>query len=172
LRSRIQRELSAVGSASDTLDKLLNMRSRVYVDLVSGTFCSQAMDSGNEEFVEIVYEKVLGYIIDMELGKIVTDTAIYCPNRDVLLYIKADSDVKIIEAKGKRIYPLVSEGDRVSFGNKLFYIVTGKNEVRVIKSDVRGVVVFIGEVFSNGIQQEVMTIIEEGEVREFTRCRY
>ncbi len=128
--------------------------------------------NNSEEFIEIVYERVLDYIIDIGMNKVVLDLAIYSPNRNILLYIKAGSKVEIIEVMGKKVYPLVSEGDSISFGDKLFYIVTNKNEVRVIKSYVKGIVVFLGEVFSNGIQREVMAVIKEGEVHELTRCRH
>lgn len=152
------------------LHVVVNTDSKIYIDRASQTFCHH--DESGEEYVEIVYEMVLDYVIDVDLGRVILDLAIYSPTRDSLLYIKEGSIVEIVEVSGKKIYPLISEGSRVEFGDKLFYVLTNKNEVRVARSSVRGIVVFIGETFSEGTHREVAAIASAGDVREFSRCSY
>jgi len=157
---------------SHLLNILLNEKSKIYIDLTLGIFCCNPMKSNDEEFIEVLYEKVIDYVIDIESRKIFIDLAVYCPNKDLLLYIKSGNTIEIIEVQGKKIHSLVFEGDKVNFGDKLFYVVTNKNEVHVVKSHVKGIVLFIGEVFSNGIQNEVMVVAEEEKIYELSRCKY
>jgi hypothetical protein len=154
------------------LNILLNEKTKIYIDLKLGIFCRSPMKSYDEEFIELLYEGVIDYVIDIESRKILIDLAIYCPNKDLLLYIKSGNAIEIIEAQGKKVHSLVFEGDKIDFGDKLFYVVTNKNEVHVVKSHVKGTVLFIGEVFSNGIQNEVMVIVEEEKIYELSRCKY
>ncbi|MCS7110899.1 MAG: DUF2118 domain-containing protein [Ignisphaera sp.] len=169
--AKLRSKHTTIPHAPYPLNVLINTNSKIYVDVASRTFCHYST-GGDEEFIEMVYEKVLDCVIDLDLNRVVLDLAIYSPARDSILYSREGSKVEIVEASGRKVHPLVFEGNRVEFGDKLFYVVTNKNEVRTIKSRIKGIVIFVGEIFSDSIRREVMAIIDEGDVYEFVRCKH
>ncbi|MEM0371237.1 MAG: DUF2118 domain-containing protein [Ignisphaera sp.] len=151
------------------LDTYINEDRYIYVSEDSASFCNNQYD-GYEKYVEIVYEKVMGSVIDFYDKRIVCDIAILIPKQNRVLHISKNTHIEIIEISGKHVYPLVDVGSNISRNSKLCYIVTKKYEVRSIKSDVDGIVIYVGEAFLGKEQTIYIIIVNEDKIHELTRC--
>ncbi|MEM4695447.1 MAG: DUF2118 domain-containing protein, partial [Ignisphaera sp.] len=98
------------------------------------------------------------------------DIAILIPKQNRVLHISKNTHIEIIEISGKHVYPLVDVGSNISRNSKLCYIVTKKYEVRSIKSDVDGIVIYVGEAFLGKEQTIYIIIVNEDKIHELTRC--
>ncbi|MEM0026365.1 MAG: DUF2118 domain-containing protein [Ignisphaera sp.] len=152
------------------LSRYTNPSSRIYIDNEKKCFNDKPLKGEGKQLVEVVYEALPELVIDLEKGVTKTDFAIYLPEHDQLLYVNAATRAFIIEASGKSVFPLVSEGRVVSEHEKIFYVVTSKFEVRVIRAEVRGVVVYIGDVLNSETSKMVSIIVGEGNVVTVSRC--
>ncbi|MEL9939791.1 MAG: DUF2118 domain-containing protein [Ignisphaera sp.] len=150
--------------------RYVNPTSRIYINSKRRCFDDKPLQGGDKQLVEIVYEALPELAIDVEKGIVKTSFAIYLPENDQLLYVDTATKAFIIEASGKNVYPLVSEGKVVSEHEKIFYVVTNKFEVRVIRAEVRGIVVYIGDALDSETSKMILIIVGEDNVITVSRC--
>jgi len=150
------------------VSKVVNGNKRLYIDILKGEFCEHDLE-GFDEFIELMYNYVIGLIIDHVNGEVLFDFVIENPRKNVTVFIPCGAKVLVIEARGKAVHSLVEEGDEVNEQTKVFYIITRKYEVRVVRTPVRGVVVHIGEIVQSVPQTLIMVIADASSVRWLRR---
>lgn len=79
--------------------------------------------------------------------------------------VRSSDKLAIIEVSGSEVFVNVRECDYVKRGSKLAYVITGKREVRSLRSDFDGSVVLVHEVPASR-PPKVLVFIKEGEVGE------
>jgi len=163
----LESEVTALYGVID-VSKIVNESKRLYIDTLKGEFCEHYLE-GFEEFIELMYNYVLGLVIDHVNGEVLFDFVIENPRKSVTVLIPRGVKVVVIEARGKAVHSLVEEGDEVSEQAKVFYIITRKYEVRVVRTPVRGVVVHIGEIVQSIPQTLVMVIADASSIRWLRR---
>ena len=114
--------------------------------------------------IEVPYEAAGDVILDRAGGRVRCGFLIMWEGSGEGLYIRAGAEAYIIEAVGRRIHSLVSEGDRVVRGSRVAYIYTGKGEVRVLRSDVEGVVVYISQELGSKPEKLLFIVVGGGNV--------
>ena len=168
IRNRsLESEVMALYGVVD-VSKIVNEDKRLYIDALRGEFCEHDIE-GFDEFVELMYNYVLGIVVNHINGEVLFDFVIENPRKNFTVFIPRGVKVVVIEARGKAVHSLVEEGDEVDEQTKVFYITTRKYEVRVVRTPVRGVVVHIGEVVQSIPQTLVMVIADVSSVRWLRR---
>ena len=155
------------------LKGVLNENSKIYVNETLLEYCDFELPDF-EEYIEIIYDKAIGLAIDPIENKTVVDVIIANPQKNKFVLVKRNTDVIVIEARGRKVHALVREGDVVKENSRVFYIITKKYEVRVIRSPIKGIVMYIGEIVPSIPQRFVMVIVSEHSIRELKqspRCR-
>lgn len=140
----------------------------MYVDVKRRLFSSTPHDNF-KRFVELVYERAPDLVFDLEKKTLLCNCITLKHGHDEALFIGRGSPIEIIEIKGSKTFPLVDVGSYVHRKDKICYVVTRKQEVRVIKSPVDGIVFYIGEVFSEIGQALYIIIVGEDNVIKLTR---
>lgn len=118
------------------------------------TYCIQERDgeliaskgcpnSCSKCLIEVPYEIAGELILDLVGSRITCDFLLMWEGSGEGLYVKGDTKAYILETTGHRIHSIVSEGEVVRSGSKIAYISTGKGEVRTVRADVEGVIVYI-----------------------------
>lgn len=153
---------------SDIVNNYVNENMHIFINKDNACICNNQFNFC-EKYIEIMYDRVIGTVVDIEDKKIVCNTIIVVSKHNKILYLHQNLDVEIFEIKGKRVYPLIDLGDNVSIGSKLCYVTTKKYEVRSFKSNVSGIVVYVGEVFLDKEQTVYIVIAKEDHVYEFNR---
>ncbi len=150
------------------LAEVLNEKCRIYVNSREGVFSRERVE-GFDEYVEILNNYVVGIAVNPVEARTNLDIVVVYDDWGYLL--PKGREVMIVEARGKGVYPLVEEGSRVSKGSRLFYVVTGKYEVRVIRSPVDGVLFVISELIPSEIQVYRAVIARVEDLVELKRIR-
>uniref|UniRef100_A0A7C4BAV7 DUF2118 domain-containing protein n=1 Tax=Ignisphaera aggregans TaxID=334771 RepID=A0A7C4BAV7_9CREN len=152
--------------------EFVNFNSRLCVDLNRLCFSQTDTCENGRIFVEVIYERMPEMVIDVEEGVLKSDIVIHNPATDQVLYVAKNSRVFLVEASGKGIYPLVTEGESVSSNKKIFYVVTNKFEVRAISAGVSGVVIYVGDVVGGYelANKMLCVIVREENVLKLHRC--
>ncbi len=65
--------------------------------------------------------------------------------KGVCVNLTKDDDIVAMPVEGREVYFIVSEGDEVSKDQRIGYIITGKGEVRTIRSPKDGVIFLLHE---------------------------
>jgi len=151
------------------LQQYVNTKNVIYVDVDREIFYTNPVE-GLKKFVEIVYESAVPLIFDLENKKILCRSVVTIPNTNKALMVNNNVTVEIIEVRGRKMFPLVGIGHIVNEDSKLCYVVTKKFEVRVIKSPCKGIIFYIGEVFSRNEKILFIVIVGEENVIELTRA--
>ncbi|HDD25762.1 MAG TPA: DUF2118 domain-containing protein [Acidilobales archaeon] len=119
---------------------------------------------GGVEFVKVPCDYVRDYAIDLVNGKVTKDLMVYYPSRNARFLVPKDTDIKLVEVVGKQVFPLISEGVEVKARDKIAYIVTGKSEVRVVRSPADAMVIFIFYYPLHKPEKYVFILTEVGNV--------
>jgi len=114
--------------------------------------------------VEVPYEAAGDIILDRVGGRVRCGFLIMWEGSGDGLYVRGGSEAYILEAVGRRIHSLVSEGDEVVRGSRVAYIYTGKGEVRVLRSDVEGVVAYISHELGSKPEKLLFIVVGGGNV--------
>jgi len=122
---------------------------------------------GLRKFVEILYNRLVDIALDLVKGITTMGILIYAPTSREYLFVSKNANVKLIEAAGASVIPLVREGDKVSERDRVFYILTRKREVRSIRAGTRGIVVYVSDIVPSVPMKYVMMIVGEENVRRF-----
>ncbi len=169
----IDKEYVDLLAKQQSISNYINTASKIYVDTEKNCFSVESFKEKGKlfaEFVEIVYEYLPKLAIDSEKGVTITKFAIYLPKSRQLLYVNAGTRVFIVEAFGRSVYPLVLEGEKVSEHDKIFYIVTNKFEIRAVRAEAKGIVVYVGDVLDQSENKMMAVIVGEENVIRFSRC--
>lgn len=75
--------------------------------------------------------------------------------------VSSSDELVVTELSGSEVFVSVKEGDRVKRGDKLGYVITGKREVRSLRSDVEGFVVLVYEVPTSR-PSKILVFIKKG----------
>ncbi|MHA1583044.1 MAG: DUF2118 domain-containing protein [Candidatus Baldrarchaeia archaeon] len=105
-------------------------------------------------FVQKIYDAAYQEIFDLEKGEVEKDCIIIYPDRKTHIRLKKGDKIAIVEAKGYIVQPYADIGVRVFKDLQIAAIITKKGEIRYVRSPVRGVVVYVAELY-----QKPQTII-------------
>ena len=84
---------------------------------------SWEMNSECEVFIEIMYDYLYQYAIDLEKNIVIRDFAIIFQDLKKGFLISQGTKVNVIEVQGYRVFPCVNEGSMVKFRDRIAYIV-------------------------------------------------
>ncbi|MEO3993896.1 MAG: DUF2118 domain-containing protein [Desulfurococcaceae archaeon TW002] len=79
--------------------------------------------------------------------------------------VRSSDKLVVTEVSGNEVFANVREGDYVKRSSKLAYIITGKKEVRSLRSNSEGLVVLVHEVPASR-PSKLLIFIKEGGVSE------
>jgi len=91
------------------------------------------------------------------------ETVIVC-NERLSKCVKApkDTNIEVIEVKGREVYLIKDEAEDVGRWSKLGYVITGKGEGRTIKTPEAGKIIFIEEVLGEKSDHYRIYVASEG----------
>ena len=168
-RSRIE-ELSQLISFNYDFRDLVNPRKKIFVDERREVYSYEPFNDARP-FIEIVPHSIVGGVIDPVSGVSAVTFVVEYSDRGEAVLVPRGVKTFIIEARGRRVYQLVEEGSEVFPGDKVFYIVTGKHEVRVVRSAVEGVLVHISELVPSKVQTLRAVVVPREQCRRLRRVR-
>jgi len=145
----------------------INENKRLWLLEPKSCFIERRADYG-VEFVELLYDKVPGVAVDLTSGLVLFDLIIRIGSKGFLM--KAGSRVNVVEVSGYRVFVIVREGDAVAQNDRIAYVLTGKGNVRIIRSPYNGVVVYVGEIIPSTVQRYIILIAGEGDAINVDRC--
>jgi len=128
---------------------------------------SRSCSGGPRCFGKAIYGVSLEELVDL-VSKRATRSFIVLlpPDYHRGLLVEKGSHVEPIPLNGIRVVLEACEGDRVEPGSTLGFTVTGKREVRHIRSHVSGVVVYIYSSPYSRPERNIVFVVPEEEVRE------
>jgi len=145
----------------------INENKKLWLLEPKNCFVERKTDEG-VEFVELLYDKVPGVAVDLTSGLVLFDLMIIVGPKGFLM--KAGSRVNIVEVSGYRVFAAVREGDTVAQNDRIAYVLTGKGNVRTIRSPYNGVVVYVGEIIPSTVQRYIILIAGEGGAINVDKC--
>ena len=139
---------------------------QVIYELHDGTYVltSKVIENYKRVFTREVYENSHLKVVDVVGGKVLKSYILYTPKHRSWMLIEKNTPVSLVEIYGKRVRFLVAEGDKVLEDSKIAVIITGKFEIRNVRSPDRGVIVLISECF-DVVERYVVVITGEENVR-------
>ena len=96
-------------------------------------------------YVQEIYDDAYKWLIDLENGIIMRNSIIITPNGEYI-FLKKGKRVYLFEAMGRIVVPLVKVGEKILSGRRIAAIFTGKREVRYLRSDSAGKIVYIAQI--------------------------
>ncbi len=114
-------------------------------------------------YIEVPYEEAEQLI--MGSGVIKCGFIIMWEGSDQCLLVREGAIAHSIEIEGYRVYGIVSEGENVAKGDRIAYIVTGKGEVRTVRSLFPGVVAYAAQKPESKPEKLLLIIIGGENVR-------
>lgn len=161
---RVERDVGAEAGFADAV----NPKNAISLDPERG--CLLDGKVGKHVFIELIYERVPEVALDLAEAKVVRDLVIYLPHKNFAVLVKGGTPVKVYRASGKRVYPHVSEGEVVDVGSRLFSVLTEKLEVRTLRSEGSGTVVYVGDVLRELPQTMIAVVVDSKNVEQLIRC--
>ncbi|ABN69924.1 conserved hypothetical protein [Staphylothermus marinus F1] len=122
-------------------------------------------------FGHIIYEHIINYI---DLVKPATKKAFivipeYSGEKEMNGFlIDENKKLCLIEVKGIQPYVFPREGDEIEERDKVAYIITGKGEVRTIRSPCKGVVLLVINFPWEKPEKYVLAVVNKNDIREIT----
>lgn len=116
-------------------------------------------------FTKIMYDKALDEVLDKYAPVIRKAFIVITPSGQPLLVEKGIKPV-IIEARGSRVHVTVREGDEVDERTRVAYILTRKYETRTIKAGAEGIVVLVGYIFGEPVDNYIIVIVGKEHVKQ------
>ncbi|ADI32729.1 DUF2118 family protein [Staphylothermus hellenicus] len=134
-------------------------------------FTKEDIDNVNYKrvFGHIVYEHIINYI---DLVKPATKKAFivipeYSGEKEMKGFlIDENKKLCLIEVKGVQPYVFPREGDVIEERDKVAYIITGKGEVRTIRSPCKGVVLLVINFPWEKPERYVLAVVNKDDIRE------
>ncbi len=123
------------------------------------------------DYGKVIYEELLEKVVDLEQGIAKRDFIVVLPNEDEALFVAKGTRLLLYELRGRGVYPAVKEGDEIKPRDSLGYVVTGKYEVRHIRSDTEGVVVHVHWSVGERPERYVIVVVDRNECKRLKVCR-
>ena len=120
--------------------------------------------------VEIPYEQGFYEILDLEAGRVRKRFATLLPGRGEALLVGQGVEVGLIEAAGTLVHIFPREGDKLEKWEKVAYTVTSKNETRVVKTPMPGILVYIAWNPEYVPEKYILVVAGEEDVRRKRVC--
>lgn len=143
-------------------DQYILVLSRDVLDKYSG--CKRV-------FGHIVYEDIAEYL---DITKpATTKSFIIIPEysgEEIMkgFLVEENTDICLIEVKGVQPYVFPREGEKVKERDKVAYIITGKGEVRVVRSPCEGMVLLVINFPWEKPERYILAVVNKDDVREIT----
>lgn len=156
-----------------SLGDAINEKVKIYVDVERHLYDYEPFDTA-AAYNEILSNYVVGVAVNPVTGLCNFDMVVVYRNgeQERAYLVRAGTRVYIVEGRGHRVYPLVSEGSRIVEGSKLFYILTGKYEVRVVRSPRAGILLLYSELIPYEIQVLRAVMVDEDVLVKLERARH
>lgn len=126
----------------------------------------------DEIYGHIIYENVLDLALDLVKPEITKELIVIkeFTGKDEMKGLIIPEGIKpcLIEVKGASPYVFYNEGDEIREGDKLAYVVTRKEEVRVIRSPCEGIVVLNINITWEKPEKYIMVVVGKDELRQIT----
>jgi len=122
------------------------------------------------DLVEIPYEQGFYEILVLEEARIRKRFATLLPARGEALILGPGVQVGLIEAAGTLVHIFPREGDKVEKWEKVAYVVSAKNETRVVKAPMPGVLVYIAWNPEYVPEKYILVVAGEGDVERKRVC--
>ena len=151
------------GEPIDASECILELESLDYLK----TSCGAMEGRFRRVFARRIYERVHREVLDLEGGRIKRSYILKTPHDRLYLLVEAGTRVSLVEVAGRQVHLYCEEGDEVKRGERLASVITGKLEVRNVRSPDDGVVVLIGE-FIETPERYVVAIAGGDDVRRIT----
>jgi len=120
----------------------------------------------------ILYEDIIEKAIDLLSSRTTREFIVipkYTGAKEMQAYlVKADINICLVEVKGISPYVLINEEDIIDEGDKIALIITGKNEVRVVRSPCKGVPVLIVNFPWEKPERYIIVVVDKNDVRRIT----
>lgn len=132
----------------------------------------EKVSKSEKRYGHILYENIVDEAVDLVEPRITRGFIViphYTGEDSMKAYI-VEKNVKpcLIEVKGVYPHILVEEMDEIDEKDKIAYVITGKNEVRVIRSPCRGVVVLVINFPWEKPERYLLVVVGRDELREIT----
>lgn len=127
-------------------------------------------EPGPGDLAEIPYEQGFYEILNLEEARIRKRFAILLPARGEALILSPGIQVGLIEVAGTLVHIFPREGDKVEKWEKVAYVVTAKNETRVVKTPMSGVLVYIAWNPEYVPEKYILVIAGERDVKRKRVC--
>ncbi len=126
--------------------------------------------SSSEFYGHVMYEDVVEKAIDL-IEPLITRDIIIIPrytNEEFMhgLLVKNNTKPCLIEIKGSSPIIFINEDEIIDYEDKIAYIVTGKREVRTVKSPCKGRVVLVVNFPWEKPERYLVVVVRPDEVRE------
>lgn len=165
IRARLSIELKAPPQSANSY---INEKQCIYVNKSLKHFC-EVQRNGYIRYVELLYDEVANLVMDLENKRVRYDLLILRPGSHEALLADRGVAIESVEVRGRKVFPIVDIGHSVFEGSKLCYAITRKYEVVVVRSPVKGTILYIGETFLGGEPATLIVIIGEKHVIRLTR---
>lgn len=138
-----------------------------YIVLENDTACiTRSIDNAKGRiFTKIMYDKALDEVLD-RYAPVIRKAFIVITSSGQSLLVEKGIKPVIIEARGSRVHVAVREGDEVDERTRVAYILTRKYETRTIKAGTEGIVVLVGYIFGEPVDNYVIVIVGREHVKK------
>jgi len=118
-------------------------------------------------FSKIMYDNAINEVLDRYTPLIKKSFVIATPSGKYILVEKGTTPI-VMEVKGSKVYLTVNEGEEVDERTRIAYILTRKYETRSIRAGVKGIVVLIGYIFGEPVDNYIVVIVGKEYVKYLT----
>lgn len=118
-------------------------------------------------FSKIMYDNAINEVLDKYTPLIKKSFVVATPNGKYILVEKGTTPI-VAEVKGSKVHLAVNEGEEVDEHTRIAYILTRKYETRSIRAGVKGVVVLIGYILGEPIDNYIVVIVGRDHVKYLT----
>ncbi len=117
-------------------------------------------------FTEFPFEEAYRYIYDPGKGCSAREFIVMDSSSGKGIYIGRGTRLELDELEGYKVILDVEIGSSLGYGDKIGYVLTGKGEVRNIRSRSSGVVVYAAHMPIDKPQKAILLIASDKDVRE------
>ncbi len=122
-------------------------------------------------FGHIIYEEILSYMDSTKpfITKSLIVIPRFNPDEEMKgLLVEKNTSVCLVEVKGVQPYVFPHESEFIEENEKIAYIVTGKGEVRVVKSPCRGIVLLVINLPWEKPEKYILVVVDKDATRQIT----
>lgn len=112
----------------------------------------------------VPYESGWSLVLDPSSSVTVKRFIVKLPASGKSILVNRGVRVKLVEVRGLEVYIAAREGDYVRRGDVIAYVETGKGEIRKVKSEDEGLVIYIAWVPEGRHSRHVYVLAREDDV--------